>query len=304
MQKGLAALKSNPDDPAANLTVGRFRCFRRNEWQGGLPHLAKVANEKLAAAAQLDAAAGNNPKAQLKAADAWEKAAEGAKEDKQACVERAHFLYTSAVAVGLTGLELQQANNRLTALTSALPPPHPKQTITFPDGSQADVHPGMIGRILVKGKDIGVLLKYTPGKPVNPFVVQRILQERKAGGAFRIELAGFLLVPTAGQVYLRQEGGSNAALHRVFLNFNKISVVDFADSYDSKYISLAAGRHHVAWQLNGLESSQQTEFSSYAFATTRSGTNDFHYTKQMLDALRPSPLKKGEWRKEFDLCEN
>ena len=144
----------------------------------------------------------------------------------------------------------------------------------------------------------GITLSIAEGELVS------IVGPNGAGKTTLVNLLTGLLVPTAGQVYFRQEGGSNAALHRVFLNFNKISVVDFADSYDSKYISLAAGRHHVAWQLNGLESSQQTEFSSYAFATTRSGTNDFHYTKQMLDALRPSPLKKGEWRKEFDLCEN
>ena len=158
--------------------------------------------------------------------------------------------------------------------------------------------------MLVNGKDLGVLVKYNPGRPVNAFVVQRLMQERKASGEFRIELAGFLLVPSAGQIYFRQEGGGNAALHRLFVNYNKISVVDFADYYDYKYISLAAGRHHIAWQLNGLEPAKQTEFSATEFTGVRNDTNNFHYTKQMLDALRPSPLKKGELRKEYDLSEN
>ncbi len=40
-------LKANPDDTAANLLVGRFLCLSKEEWDDGLPLLAKGDNEPL-----------------------------------------------------------------------------------------------------------------------------------------------------------------------------------------------------------------------------------------------------------------
>ena len=40
-------LKTNPDDPAANLAVGQWLCFERRDWKQGLQHLAKCSSPAL-----------------------------------------------------------------------------------------------------------------------------------------------------------------------------------------------------------------------------------------------------------------
>ena len=37
----LATLKTNPTDPEANLVVGKYHCFVKDEWEKGLPMLLK-----------------------------------------------------------------------------------------------------------------------------------------------------------------------------------------------------------------------------------------------------------------------
>lgn len=64
-------LKRHPDDPEANLIVGKFLCFVKGDWDGGIPHLSRGADRALAAAAKLDLARPSEPKAQVAAGDAW-----------------------------------------------------------------------------------------------------------------------------------------------------------------------------------------------------------------------------------------
>ncbi len=40
-------LKADPDDPKANLKVGRYQCLVQGTWEGGLAHLAKGGDAKL-----------------------------------------------------------------------------------------------------------------------------------------------------------------------------------------------------------------------------------------------------------------
>jgi len=66
------ALKANPDDPAANLAVGRWFCFQRGLWERGLPHLAKCSSPtlKTVAAEELDSPP-TDPEEQVRLADTW-----------------------------------------------------------------------------------------------------------------------------------------------------------------------------------------------------------------------------------------
>ena len=54
--KGVAeaelALSVNPEDPGANLALGRFLCHIRGDWDTGLPLLVKGGNAPLKAAAE------------------------------------------------------------------------------------------------------------------------------------------------------------------------------------------------------------------------------------------------------------
>ncbi|HEX4130871.1 MAG TPA: hypothetical protein VHZ24_12580 [Pirellulales bacterium] len=74
-----AALKENPNDAAANLVVGRYLCFVRDDWDEGLKHLAASNGPAFKELAEKSREAANEPAAQPELGDAWWDAAEKAK---------------------------------------------------------------------------------------------------------------------------------------------------------------------------------------------------------------------------------
>ena len=54
LDKPLAILQQKPDDPEANLAVGRFYCLKAGQWSTGLKYLAAGSDAKLSAAAKAD----------------------------------------------------------------------------------------------------------------------------------------------------------------------------------------------------------------------------------------------------------
>jgi hypothetical protein len=65
------ALRMNPADPEANLSVGRYLCFLKNNWDTGLPMLAKGSDAFLKELAAKELANPTDPTAQLRLADGW-----------------------------------------------------------------------------------------------------------------------------------------------------------------------------------------------------------------------------------------
>ena len=64
-------IKADPDDPAANFTVGKFYCFVRGDWGRGLPMLAKSQDEKMKQIASEDLKNPENAVAMTHLADGW-----------------------------------------------------------------------------------------------------------------------------------------------------------------------------------------------------------------------------------------
>jgi len=113
VQQATAALAANPDDPAANLAMGRFHCFVRGEWDRGLPHLAKGSDAALAGPAGKDLAAPSQPADQVAVGDGWWGLAQSAAEpDKSALLRRARHWYQRA-RPALVGLEKAKVDKRL-----------------------------------------------------------------------------------------------------------------------------------------------------------------------------------------------
>lgn len=110
-------LKSLPDDQAANLAVGRFMCFYKQDWETGLVMLAKGSDEALNEASARDRAGnGGDVNQQLAAADAWYDLSEKVEaEAKPALKIRAYFWYAKS-AGGLSGLNKAKAEKRLAEL--------------------------------------------------------------------------------------------------------------------------------------------------------------------------------------------
>jgi hypothetical protein len=74
--QALATLDDKPTDPAANLTVGRFRCFVKGDWATGLSMLALGDDSVLKSLAAKELADPSTPDAQLQLGDGWWEVAE------------------------------------------------------------------------------------------------------------------------------------------------------------------------------------------------------------------------------------
>ncbi len=109
----LKAIKVNPNDPEANTTVGTYLCANKNEWDKGLPMLAKGSDTKLKQAALQDRTNPTEPQKQVMVGDSWYNAAEELPDEaKLACLERAKAWYERCLPK-LTGLHKVKAQKRV-----------------------------------------------------------------------------------------------------------------------------------------------------------------------------------------------
>jgi len=111
-----AKLATAPDDPDANLVLGRYLCLRRNNWTEGLPYLLKGNDPALKELARQETAAPASPSDQVQLADAWWDAADKRADKKddpwgKLMQSRAGYWYRQAMP-NLTGLALAKAKKR------------------------------------------------------------------------------------------------------------------------------------------------------------------------------------------------
>lgn len=107
------SLKTAPDDPQANLAVGRYYCLSQNRWEQGLKHLAAGADAALAELARRELSQPQAPEDQFALGEAWWKRSADEKSQVKASFEgRARFWYRKA-APFLSGEAKQTADSRL-----------------------------------------------------------------------------------------------------------------------------------------------------------------------------------------------
>ena len=107
------SLEAKPDDPVASLSVGRFLCFQKGDWERGLPLLAKGSDATLKALAEQDLAAPAAPDAQVALGDGWwDAAAPKGGAAKSRLQERAAHWYAAALPK-LDGLAKVKAEKRI-----------------------------------------------------------------------------------------------------------------------------------------------------------------------------------------------
>jgi hypothetical protein len=115
VKAGEQALASKPDDPAANLAVGKWNCLHLGDWDKGIPQLAKSGDAKLAAAAVAE-----RDDKLLAASDAWSAAAESLSgAEKLAALRHSLEVYQEA-SESLKGLEQLKAAKRVTEVSEVL----------------------------------------------------------------------------------------------------------------------------------------------------------------------------------------
>jgi hypothetical protein len=116
-------LQAAPDDPAANLAVGRYLCFSRNEWEKGLLMLQKASDPTLKALAAQDRADPSTAPEQENIARQWWDLSikEPSRPVQQAMRRRAAFWYARAIP-SLTGLSRALAEKRVAEVVASSPP--------------------------------------------------------------------------------------------------------------------------------------------------------------------------------------
>jgi len=110
----LEKLKASPNDPAANLAVGRYHCLLKDNWAAGLPLLAKGSNAEFKALAMQEIPTPTDPLTIARLADGWWNLSGKQSEStaKASITAHAAALYGAALP-GLTGLQRELATRRL-----------------------------------------------------------------------------------------------------------------------------------------------------------------------------------------------
>jgi WD40 repeat protein/tRNA A-37 threonylcarbamoyl transferase component Bud32 len=110
-----AKLKDEPGAKDANLTAGKYLCFRKGDWDAGLPLLAKGDDKALQELAEADLARPSGVADQVKAGDGWWGLAEDKEKSKLGKTQlqlRACYWYQQAVT-GASGLTRDKIEERI-----------------------------------------------------------------------------------------------------------------------------------------------------------------------------------------------
>jgi hypothetical protein len=155
------ALVQNPDDPQANLTVGSRYCFRRGDWEAGLPLLEKSGDSALQALAKAELAEPAAPAERLKLADAWWNAAVSQHDDDRRGIYRHAGDWYRRARPGLTNADQlahidermrQLADLEQRAVTETPPVDEPAATIDVERLGLFDGRSGEARRLLVHAR--------------------------------------------------------------------------------------------------------------------------------------------------------
>lgn len=113
IQDGVGMLKSNPVDPDANLTVGRYYCFFKGNWDRGLPMMALGSDLKLKELAVKELKSVPDTAGQVALGDGWWDVAAASEGVAQKQLEgRAVYWYRKALPA-LSGLVKDKVEKRL-----------------------------------------------------------------------------------------------------------------------------------------------------------------------------------------------
>jgi hypothetical protein len=118
LKDAVEILRKTPDDPAANLAVGRYLCFFKDKWDRGLPLLAKSKDPKLAPLAAKELAGPDKPDDLAELADGWIGLAGGLEPPAKVNLQMHAYGWYRQALPGLTGGAKNKVENRLPALES------------------------------------------------------------------------------------------------------------------------------------------------------------------------------------------
>jgi serine/threonine protein kinase/Leucine-rich repeat (LRR) protein len=109
-------LAKTPDDPDANLAVGRYLCFVKGDWPAGFAKLAKGSDAVLKDLGARSAADPQDAAGQAELGEAWAKAADAAKSKAKAELQAGARYWLSKALPAATGLSKAKIEQRLKQL--------------------------------------------------------------------------------------------------------------------------------------------------------------------------------------------
>jgi hypothetical protein len=278
-------LEKAPDDPAANLLWGKYLCLVRGDWSTGLKHLAKGSDSRLREAATQELSSDNSAEARAETGDNWFAVAEGAKADKAAFLSRAKQWYEQA-APQLALSERTRIEKRIGEISD--------QVHRLTGGKNRASFPltGLVGRVLVGGKDANLVIHYQPTKGFNSEAFKELLAKHNIkGNGIRVELAGVMRLPVDTYAHFFAGGNSGAMLNQLSIDGAGKHSID-ASGKQGKYgmtSQLRAGDYYIRWVLAGNtieDCSMGIEATMQNFQPLPIG-----HTPDMLSKLRPQRAK-------------
>ena len=124
VQAAEKTLAEKPDDPDANLVLGKFLCLDKGDWGRGLPMLAEGSDPDLKALALSDLASVSDPDAQQELAKTYATRAEGKRVPPKRMLRRSCYWLQKA-AVQFTGFRRTEIEKKVADIEKNLPPLRP-----------------------------------------------------------------------------------------------------------------------------------------------------------------------------------
>lgn len=112
-------LVKTPENPGANLVIGQWLCFEKNDWEKGLPSLAKSSDFALSTLAKSELGQPEDAATQIKIADQWWKIGETKPLRTKANLRRHSGGWYAKAAPNVSGLVQKKIEDRLAQLDKA-----------------------------------------------------------------------------------------------------------------------------------------------------------------------------------------
>jgi hypothetical protein len=253
IKKAEQTVATAPNEPGASLTLGLYYCFVRGDQKKGLPLLAKGTDQKLAAAAKIrEQNVAKGVASSLEEADAWFDAVATVSTDYKFDVQKLAlegYTFLAASGTGLEKIKAEKRRDELTAAVAASPDKNRAKRVRVSDVPEFST--GMVGRVLVNGKDAGVLLTFQPGRRMDYAPLNDILQKSKAVG-LRVVVEGYISCAVSTELYVYQSGQSGGPGQILSIRGNQVSAVGGATGRSSNgaTVQLPAGEHLVQWAFD------------------------------------------------------
>ena len=113
IERARAVLLDDPTDADANLAVGRYLSFVKDDWNGGIPMLALGSDDRLRSVAELELGQPATPDAQVAVADAWWEQSEALDGSHREVVQSRAVMWYRRVEPQLAGLSKLRVSKRL-----------------------------------------------------------------------------------------------------------------------------------------------------------------------------------------------